>query len=56
MQPKKKEKDELNILFRTYCELDLLDFDYLKKEEENPLNRIDFETVLAIIDGKTFFE
>jgi hypothetical protein len=48
----------LPVLFRQFCELDLIEIMYMKQCEENDVlvKQIDFETVLANFKGLTFFE
>ena len=50
--------NELPVLFRQFCELDLIEIMYMKQCEENDVlvKQIDFETVLANFKGLTFFE
>lgn len=50
--------NELPVLFRQFCELDLIEISYLQQCEETEVlvKQIDFETVLANFDGLTFFE
>ena len=50
--------EESSILFRQYCELDLLEVHFIRKchQEDILVKHIDYETVIANFEGLTFFE